>query len=317
MADLKISQLTGATTPLAGTEVLPIVQSGVTKQVSVANLTAGRSVNATAFIPTGSAIPTNGLYLAGTNTVGISTNSTNAFTIDASQNAGFGNYGYAKLTVVNDIALINSNSPKDISFWSTSNGDSENARIEVHNDGITTNTGEIRLYTKNGTSLLERSRLTQAGYQLIGYTASNGAYLLQVNSQIFATSATIATSDGRYKEKVKPLQNALDLVMQLNPVSFNWKQHPVHAFDTQTPTVGFIAQEVQQAFGDREYVNSIIKKNVCTLKAEKRNTETGEVLEPGQYEDFYGIAEGNMVAILAKAIQELKQEFDSYKATHP
>ena len=43
MADLKISQLTGATTPLAGTEVLPIVQSGSTRQVSVANLTAGRT----------------------------------------------------------------------------------------------------------------------------------------------------------------------------------------------------------------------------------------------------------------------------------
>lgn len=40
-----ISALTSATTPLAGTEVLPIVQSGVTKQVSVANLTAGRSVS--------------------------------------------------------------------------------------------------------------------------------------------------------------------------------------------------------------------------------------------------------------------------------
>lgn len=45
MADTKISALTGATTPLAGTEVLPIVQSGTTKQVSVANLTAGRAVN--------------------------------------------------------------------------------------------------------------------------------------------------------------------------------------------------------------------------------------------------------------------------------
>jgi hypothetical protein len=43
MADLKISQLTGATTPLAGTEVLPIVQSNDTKQVSIANLTAGRT----------------------------------------------------------------------------------------------------------------------------------------------------------------------------------------------------------------------------------------------------------------------------------
>ena len=44
MADLKISQLTGATTPLAGTEVLPIVQSGSTVKVSIANLTAGRAV---------------------------------------------------------------------------------------------------------------------------------------------------------------------------------------------------------------------------------------------------------------------------------
>ena len=46
MADLKISALTASTTPLAGTEVLPIVQSSTTKQVSVANLTAGRAVSA-------------------------------------------------------------------------------------------------------------------------------------------------------------------------------------------------------------------------------------------------------------------------------
>ncbi len=46
MADLKISQLTGATTPLAGTEVVPIVQGGSTKKVSVSNLTEGRTVRA-------------------------------------------------------------------------------------------------------------------------------------------------------------------------------------------------------------------------------------------------------------------------------
>lgn len=45
MADKKISALTGATTPLAGTEVLPIVQSGSTVKVAVSNLTAGRSVS--------------------------------------------------------------------------------------------------------------------------------------------------------------------------------------------------------------------------------------------------------------------------------
>jgi len=46
MSNSKISALTSATTPLAGTEVLPVVQSSTTKQVSVANLTAGRAVSA-------------------------------------------------------------------------------------------------------------------------------------------------------------------------------------------------------------------------------------------------------------------------------
>ena len=44
MADTKISALPAATTPLAGTEVLPVVQGGTTDKVSVANLTAGRRI---------------------------------------------------------------------------------------------------------------------------------------------------------------------------------------------------------------------------------------------------------------------------------
>ena len=53
MADVKISALPASTTPLAGTEVLPIVQSGVTKQVSVANLTAGRAATASSLVLSG------------------------------------------------------------------------------------------------------------------------------------------------------------------------------------------------------------------------------------------------------------------------
>lgn len=52
MADVKISALPAATTPLVGTEVLPIVQNGVTDKVSVANLTAGRAVSATQYTST-------------------------------------------------------------------------------------------------------------------------------------------------------------------------------------------------------------------------------------------------------------------------
>ena len=53
MADKKISALTGATTPLAGTEVLPIVQSGATVKVAVSDLTAGRAVATAAMTATG------------------------------------------------------------------------------------------------------------------------------------------------------------------------------------------------------------------------------------------------------------------------
>ena len=61
MADKKISALTGATTPLAGTEVLPIVQSGATVKVAVSDLTAGRAISATQItLTTGNVIVASG-----------------------------------------------------------------------------------------------------------------------------------------------------------------------------------------------------------------------------------------------------------------
>jgi hypothetical protein len=44
MSNSKISGLPSASTPLTGNEVLPVVQSGATDQVSVSNLTVGRTV---------------------------------------------------------------------------------------------------------------------------------------------------------------------------------------------------------------------------------------------------------------------------------
>lgn len=61
MADKTITQLTGATTPLAGTEVLPLVQSGVTKKVAVSDLTAARSVATGPLVATGAGT-TNATY---------------------------------------------------------------------------------------------------------------------------------------------------------------------------------------------------------------------------------------------------------------
>jgi hypothetical protein len=56
MTDSKISALPAATTPLAGTEVIPIVQGNVTNKVTVANLTVGRAVVALSYSSTTGAV---------------------------------------------------------------------------------------------------------------------------------------------------------------------------------------------------------------------------------------------------------------------
>ena len=151
------------------------------------------------------------------------------------------------------------------------------------------------------TSGTEAMRIDTSGNLLVGYTSSNGSYKLQVNSQIFATSSTIATSDANYKTNITPLTGALNLVQKLNPVSFNWKKHEVHNFDTETPTVGFLAQEVQSALEGQPYLNSIVKQSEVTLLDDTKQS-------------FLGIAEGNMIALLTKAIQELSAEVTALKA---
>jgi hypothetical protein len=63
MANVKISALPAAITPLAGTEVLPIVQSGVTRKVSIDNLTLGRPITASSI--TNSALTSGRVTYAG------------------------------------------------------------------------------------------------------------------------------------------------------------------------------------------------------------------------------------------------------------
>lgn len=91
MADVKISGLPASTVPLAGTEVLPIVQSSTTKKVSIANVTAGRAVSALSFAPTGSALPVNGVFLPNTNAVGIATDSEERLRVFATGGVSIGN----------------------------------------------------------------------------------------------------------------------------------------------------------------------------------------------------------------------------------
>jgi len=168
--------------------------------------------------------------------------------------------------------------------------------------------------TADGTpSPTEAMRINNAGELLIGYTTDNGAYKLQVNSQIFATSATVATSDGRYKENVAPLGGCLDLVKALRPVSFTWKpQQDITRTDDEGNEVlvreghnfpegiqvGFIAQEVQEVLTDKPWLNSVIKENVRPAVLDSEGNEQAPE------EQFFGIAEGNLIAVLTNALQE-------------
>ena len=79
MANVKISNLTAATTPVAGTEVLPIVQSGATVKVSIANLTPGLSTITTAKGGTGLTSFTSGGVVYASSTSALTTGSALVF----------------------------------------------------------------------------------------------------------------------------------------------------------------------------------------------------------------------------------------------
>jgi hypothetical protein len=149
---------------------------------------------------------------------------------------------------------------------------------------------EIRFYN-SGTEYMRLS-----GQELwIGYTTDQGAYRLQVNSQIFATNATIATSDARFKTDVQPVADGLAAVRALKPVAFRWKPHPIHNFIAGTD-VGFLAQDVQQALAGRAYANTVVTAN-----------GTGK-------DEFLGMADAKLIPLLVAAVQELATRVDALKA---
>jgi hypothetical protein len=170
--------------------------------------------------------------------------------------------------------------------------------ITLHEDS------EIRFFIGTGT---QRAVINSSGELLVGYTSDNGNFRLQVNGQIFATSSSISTSDGRYKENVSTIESGLEVIDMLRPVSFNWKEHPKHDFVTGK-TVGFIAQEVQESLSDYEWIDNIIKTNVSAPVMD----EEGNEIYPE--EEFLGIAEGNLIPLLVAAVKELKARVETLEA---
>jgi hypothetical protein len=126
-------------------------------------------------------------YTAPSGTAGNAISFTQAMTLDASGNLGVGETSPSTFGKIvsrgGTLALVTDTAAqRRLSFWSTANGNSENAYIQVQNDGGTTNTGEILFATKNpGGTLAERARIDASGNVGIG-TSTIGTDGVSLNS---------------------------------------------------------------------------------------------------------------------------------------
>jgi hypothetical protein len=157
----------------------------------------------------------------------------------------------------------------------------------------TTVGGEIRA---DGSVWSGMSVSTSAASTLNVYSTGAAAYRFYVGmgGTINATSTTItAISDQRLKENIRDLDEGLATVMALKPRKFDWKTGKGQDIKNAR---GFIAQEFETVLPDM----------------------IENWLDPApEGEEPYKAINANLIPTLVKAIQELKAEFDAYKASHP
>jgi len=110
-------------------------------------------------------------------------------------------------------------------------------------------------------------------------------------SCVVTSTAYNTSSDYRLKENIAPMSGALNKILQLKPVTYKWK---INGAEGQ----GFIAHELQSVVPD------------CVTGEKDAIDAEGKPV-------YQGIDTSFLVATLTAAIQELKAEFDAYKATHP
>jgi hypothetical protein len=202
MADVKISALPLASTPLAGTEVLPIVQSATTDQVSVANLTAGRAVSAASLTLTTTplAVGSGGTglgsltagyipYGAGTSAFGNSSsltyngNTLSSYGVNYVVTDGIGNLSsFTTTTQAANIGATLALGGKALALnsWAF-------ASISGRAVNATDYSGYLQFNVAgSGGAITEYMRITSAG--LVGIGITNPAYTLDVTGSIHSTS---------------------------------------------------------------------------------------------------------------------------------
>jgi len=297
MADVKISALPASTTPLAGTEVLPIVQSGTTVQVSVANLTVGRAITSGRITAQTLTIGLGGQTSVATNTA-LGFQALNSASLTGASNTAVGYQtllsnttggsnsavGYAAL-YSNTTGFANSGMGQSALYSNTTGNDNTAIGLQAgYGDGTQANT--------------TGSNNTFIGRDAMGASATASNVITLGNASIATLRCQVTTitalSDARDKTNIVDIPAGLTFVQALRPVSFDWNMR--NGAKVGIPEFGFIAQELQAA----QASTGVTIPNLVS-------TENPDKLEASA---------GTLIPVLVKAIQELKAEFDAYKLTH-
>ena len=261
MADKKISALTGATTPLAGTEVLPIVQGGVTVKVAVSDLTAGRSVTALSYngntISTGTGTLTlaaakvltasNTLTLAGTDSTTMTFPTTSAtiartdvgqtFTGDQTITSASGN---TTLAITGNGAFT--------SILSL-DGSSAGAVSAVKNLRLNAATASTVTLEVNNTAVATTS---STGIAVTGVLSATGVVTFSnygAGSATFSTAGVISSvSDETWKIKDGAPVDPDAMLKKLEPGYWYYNDEKKETFGVDRQ-LGFYAQNVNAAIG--------------------------------------------------------------------
>lgn len=298
MADLKISQLTASTVPLAGTEVLPIVQGGVTKQVSVANLTVGRAVDALSLSST-TASGGGWLTLATTNA-----NASARNWAIAANNQSYGDFALLQSTAragdpitAGTIRMYATRTTGQVIFGggtSTAGSSGPLASVSSGNDYIIV--GNNTHATDPYGIFLRYTAATPNGNGNAFFYFDDATALrarMQSNGGLANYSGNNTNlSDRREKTDIAPAKSYLDIICAIPVQTFKY----IDQTDSEK-TLGVIAQDVQAVAPEL-----VMESNWGTKEEPKMR---------------FAIYQTDLQYAVMKAVQELKGQFDEYVKSHP
>ena len=285
--------------------------------------TFASTASATAFIPTASSIPTNGMYLSGTNTLDFATNSTNRLSISSAGVSTFissttplilkstsattmwTEYYYNTSTLTGYIGsgsgiLTGANASDFIirsqaDFVVATNGN--NRRLTIPTNGGVQSNPAVRsnafTATVSGSAIAYLTSLASTS-DFSGYWQVAGNFAGSITHPTNTTTNYNVTSDYRLKENIKPLSNGLESILKLKPVTGNYIND-----ETKMNMPMFLAHEV------KEVVPVAVTGEKDAMKIDKI---TGKEIM-----DIQQLDASKLIPHMVKAIQELKAEIDILK----